>query len=167
MDRRNATLRRGMLPGACRLTPAILAGLLASATCANAQEAEASGSEIPEDGTIIVSRDVHHTIGAPYFPGQTHRVVTAPGRLVVSTLDNGLKPLTDGETAQVTAQLTSPQMQNGALAEMGQTVELAGGGSQLASGTQVGSVVTSTIDRSMDALDGALGSLSALAGGGQ
>lgn len=54
-----------------------------------------------KDGEFIYARDVHHSIGAPFFPGATHQAVTAPTNAIVATIANGLAPLTDSEAAGV------------------------------------------------------------------
>lgn len=87
---------------------------------------------VPAGGAITYSRDVHHSIGSTYFPGQSHDAVTAPTGAIIGAIALGLAPLTDSETARVTASL--PQtVEHAALSalavsEQGALSSRAGGG---------------------------------------
>lgn len=120
-----------------------------------------------EDGEIIYSRDVHHTIGAAYIPGETDTAVTAPTGAIIGTIALGLAPLTDGEGASITASLPAAFAALGAteLQQAGGQSALDGGlGQFIVSETSSGSA-GSAISSAMGALSGALESLSDIPGG--
>ena len=84
--------------------------LLAGLSGGFAQPVLAQDAALPteapvKDGEIIYSRDVHHSIGAPYIPGETDTTVTAPTGAIIGTIALGLAPLTDSEGAGITASL--------------------------------------------------------------
>lgn len=122
--------------------------------------------EMAEDGTFTYSRDVRHSIGQPFFPKQTDWVVTGPARMITATVGAALVPITDDEASYVTASMAPPgtsvenTMATGMLA-----LDEQRSGNMVTVG-QAGSVVGKTVDTAMDALSGALGSLSILSGGG-
>ena len=128
----------------------------------------APSAEAPvKDGEIIYSRDVHHSIGAQHFPGETDAAVTAPARVMIDTVALGLVPLTDREGAAITASVPAVMAELG-LAEMplsnGQGGIAGGLGEVIVSQTASGSA-GSAISSAMGALSGALESLSAIPGG--
>lgn len=75
---------------------------------ARAQEAPvpAQGQTTPSEGELIYARDVHHSVGDPYFPGPSHTTQTAPTRAITETIANGLAPINDIEAAAVTGSLS-------------------------------------------------------------
>lgn len=132
-----------------------------------AQEQNPPAAAPVEDGEIIYSRDVHHSIGATYIPGETDTAVTAPTSAIIDTIGLGLAPLTASEGANITASLPAameplgradPQLtggQGGVAGGLGQFIV-----SQTASGAG-----GSGIGSAMGALTVALESLSAIGGG--
>ena len=132
-----------------------------------AQEADPPTQAPLEDGEIIYSRDVHHSIGAPYIPGETDTAVTAPTGAIIGTIALGLAPLTDGEGASVTASLPAAMSPLG-LNEMqlaeGQGSFAGGLGSFIVAETSSGSG-GGAISSAMGALSSALQSLSVISGG--
>lgn len=132
-----------------------------------AQEADPPTQAPVEDGEIIYSRDVHHTLGAPYIPGETDTAVTAPTGAIIGTIALGLAPLTDSEGAGVTASLPA------AMAPLGFTeMQLAEGQGGIAGGLGQFIVAETSsgsgggaINSAMGALSSALESLSILSGG--
>lgn len=146
----------------------VLTGALAQPGLAQDLPPPAPAAQTPvEDGEIIYSRDVHHAIGAPYIPGEADAAVTAPTGAIIGTIALGLAPLTDSEGAGITASLPA------AFAALGPTeLQQAGGQSALDGG--LGQFIMnetssgaggSAISSAMDALSGALESLSAIPGG--
>jgi hypothetical protein len=142
--------------------------LLTALTGGLAQPVLAQDQAAPvEDGEIIYSRDVHHTIGATYIPGETDTAVTAPTSAIIETVGLGLAPLTDNEGAAITASLPA------AMETLGATdMQLAGGQGGVAGG--LGQFIVSQtasgaggsgLSSAMSALTGALESLSAIGGG--
>lgn len=129
---------------------------------------EPDAAAVPAGGAITYSRDVHHSIGSTYFLGQSHDAVTAPTGAIIGAIALGLSPLTDNETARVTASL--PQTVEHAtlwalaVSEQGALSSRAGGGMPAHSAAMAGGAA---ISRTMGALSGALGSLSVITGGGQ
>jgi hypothetical protein len=144
------------------LLPALMT---AGTVCA--QEAPAESAAPPVDGEIIYSRDVHHSVGQVYFPGTAHSTVTAPTSMIVGAIANGLQPLSDTETAQVSALLTAPLAGELMPHDLAQSADAAGTGSHFAIAGETASAIGSTIDRSMDSLSQALEGLSAISGAGQ
>lgn len=119
-----------------------------------------------EDGELIYARDVHHSIGAPFFPGATHQAVTAPTNAIVATIAASLAPLSDSEAAGVTGSLrgTIGDFVPKALAPLMR--EQAGSRTESIVGTQTGAMSGgSVIGGAMGALAGALDGLSAITGG--
>lgn len=120
----------------------------------------------PSDGQLIYARDVQHSMGAPYFRGASHAAVTAPTSVVVTAVSIGLAPLSDREAAHVTASLRG-HVENFVRSDLAsimrdqpasRTNDIAGAQTSVLSG---GSVISGA----MDALAGALESLSAIGGG--
>jgi hypothetical protein len=120
-----------------------------------------------EDGEIIYSRDVNHSIGSANIPGKAHTAVTAPAAQMIGTIALGLAPLSDSEGASITASLPA------AMAPLGLTeMQLANGQGGVAGGlgqfivSQTGSGSGgSAISSAMGSLSSALESLSAIPGG--
>ena len=146
--------------------------LLAGLSGGFAQPVLAQDAALPteapvKDGEITYSRDVHHSIGAPYIPGETDTTVTAQTGAIIGTIALGLAPLTDSEGAGITASLPAAMTPLG-LTEMqladGQGGAVAGLGQFIVSETSSGSA-GSAIGLAMGALSGALESLSAIPGG--
>ena len=158
---RKATGRRIVLLGV--LTAGLAQPVVAQDQPPSAPPAEASA----EDGEIIYSRDVHHTIGAPYIPGETDTAVTAPTGAIIGTIALGLAPLTDSEGAGITASLPAAMAPLG-LTEMqlaeGQGGIVGGLGQFILAETSSGSG-GGAIGAAMGALSSALESLSVLSGG--
>lgn len=155
--------RRGVV-----LLSVLTAGLVVQPVAAQELAPPATPVEAPaEDGQIIYSRDVHHSIGAQYFPGETDAAVTAPTQAIIDTVALGLAPLSDSEGAAITASLPA------ALAALGPTELQQTGGQSALNGGLGQFIVTETtsgsagsaINSAMGALTGALESLSAISGG--
>lgn len=140
---------------------------LAISTAAFAQDATGDASSLPPDGESIYARDVHHSIGQPYFPGQAHTTVTAPTQMIIETIALGLQPLEDEETASVSALLSAPLVGNAALPDLAQPASALGTSNQLSTTEVAASAINSTIGKSMDSLSQALGALSAIPGANQ
>jgi hypothetical protein len=147
--------------------PAILAiAALVPAAPVLAGEGQSPPAPPSEDGRVIYARDVHHSIGQPHFPGATHAAVTAPTGTIVGSLAIGLAPLTDSETASVTASVPAA-LQVGGVAEL-RPFAAEPGASQATTmlGAEGGArSIGASIGNAMGALTGALGTLSALTGG--
>ncbi len=151
------------------LATVILAAAAFAASPAMAQSAppptqqQPTSQGEPVDGHIIYSRDVHHSIGALYFPGEPHSVVTAPARQMVATVRDGLQPLSDAENSTVAASLAIPGMP---IAAMPGAHDTLGGETAVATlGTganPVASSVTGAISTAMGSLTGALAPLTNL-----
>ena len=144
----------------------VLPMVVAACTPALAEDGSADPANTSPDGEIIYARDVHHSIGAPHFPGQTHTAVTAPTGAIIGAIAVGLAPLSDSETASVTASVPIA-LQAGGPAELRLLAPEAGGAQTVlaVSGTQSGTAsIGGSIDRAMGALTGALGSLSSVTG---
>lgn len=119
-----------------------------------------------EDGELIYARDVHHSIGAPFFPGATHQAVTAPTSAIVAAISNGLAPLSDSEAAGVTGSLRSTTETFVPMALAPLVRDQSGSRTENIAGTQTGALSGgSAISGAMGALSGALNSLSAITGG--
>lgn len=146
---------------------AALAFGFAAPPLADAQEASSEPAPPFDEGEIIYSRDVHHSIGAPFFLGPTQSVVTGPTNMIVQSVDDSLRLLTDDETALVSASLAPPAsvIQRSLGAEPNALVRP--GESSLAAGERSGSVVGKTIDGAMDSLSSALGTMSSILGSSQ
>jgi hypothetical protein len=147
-----------------RLAAVLLVGLAASPLLA--QEPAPPPAPPVADGELIYARDVRHSIGAPHFPGRVHTAVTAPTGTILGAVVTGLAPLSDSETASVTASVPAA-LPLGVAAQLGQLVPESGGaqvnampGAETATGA-----IGASIGRAMGALTGAMGSLSALTGG--
>jgi len=131
-----------------------------------AQETGATGAQAASDGHIVYSREVGHSVGAPNFPGRSHEAVTAPTGMLIATVSNGLVPLSDLETANVTASLPrSPAVLDlgGAQGIIAST--LGGQANQINPSENASLNPGSTIGTAMQSLHGALGSLSVITGG--
>lgn len=144
----------------------VLPALLTAETVC-AQDAPGASATAPVDGEIIYSRDVHHAVGQPHFPGTAHATVTAPTQMIVGTIADGLQPLSDTETAQVSAQLTAPLAAEMKAQDLAQAGDPGGTGNHFAIAGETASAIGSTIDRSMDSLTQALNGLSTISGAGQ
>jgi hypothetical protein len=132
-----------------------------------AQQQPAPTAAPLEDGEIIYSRDVHHSIGAIYVPGETDTAVTAPTSAIIGAVGLGLAPLTDSEGANITASLPAAMEPLGAT-EMhltGGQGGMAGGLGQFIVSQTASGAGGSGISSAMSALTGALESLSAIGGG--
>lgn len=146
----------------------MLSGLLAAILAQPALAEDPTSPDVAptKDGEIIYSRDVNHSIGAPYFAGTSHAAITAPTRLITDSIALGLAPLTDSETSHITASLPL-NIANGALADLQPMTA----GSSLAQSNPLlvsentGLASGGAINRAMGALSNALGSLSVLDGG--
>lgn len=149
-----------------RILLVLIAGTAGAPLLAGNDAVPDAAAEPAGEGQIIYARDVRHSIGAPHFPGRSHAAVTAPTRILTGTIALGLAPLTDIETARVTASLPQTPL-NAALSalavpEQGAAASRAGGLLGLESAGQGGG---GAIGRAMGALTDALGSLSVLDGG--
>lgn len=149
-----------------RIALAVVASTLGAPALAGDSGTHGAGAQPVGEGKIVYSRDVHHSVGDAYFPGGSDVAITAPTNAINGVIALGLVPLTDGETARVTASLPQTMInaalsslvvpEQGALSSQAgalvatDTAALAGGGA---------------IGRAMDALSGALGSLSVITGG--
>jgi hypothetical protein len=131
-----------------------------------AGEPAAGSAPLTKDGSVIYARDVHHNIGAPHFPGESHASVTAPTGAIIGTIASGLAPLTDSETANVTASVPAA-LSSGGIADLRPFAAEPGASRMPAMlGAESGSLsIGRSIDRAMGTLTGALGSLSAVTGG--
>lgn len=161
---RSTTVRRANLLVGAALALAIPLVAGAQDTTA-AVAATASDPARHTESTIIYSRDVNHTVGAPYFPGQSHSLVTAPTNLIIDSLGNGLTPLSDDEIGSVAAALTSPmQIVETTMGSNLDGLSSSQGGSGLAAHNQQGSHVGSAVSSGMASLSSALGAVSAALG---
>ncbi|QIQ85684.1 hypothetical protein [Erythrobacter sp.] len=135
---------------------------------AMADEPSAQGATALVDGQIVYSREVRHAVGSPHFPGRSHEATTAPTGTILSTVSNGLVPLSDLETSAVTASLPrSLAVLDTGSALNGPVGAFAGQASPLIPSESASLNPGATIGSAMQSLHGALGSLSVLPGGGQ
>lgn len=144
---------------------ALVAGLAQPARAQDAPPPDAGQSAL-RDGELTYARDVHHSIGAPFFPGATHQAVTTPTNAIVATIAASLAPLSDSEAAGVTGSLRSTigDFVPRALAPLMR--EQAGSRTESIVGTHTGAMSGgSAIGGAMGALAGALEGLSAITGG--
>jgi hypothetical protein len=147
--------------------------LFAVLACGAASAASASDPEPPselkaplQDGELIYSRDVRHSIGAIYFPRQAYAATTAPTRAIVDTIDLGLAPLSDTENASVTGSIRQIAGVTGQLEmQLLGAGSLAAGSDALAPVQSASGSVGGVIGQAMGTLSNALGSLSVLTGG--
>lgn len=130
----------------------------------HAQDAEDTPAPFAE-GVIIYSRDVHHTVGAPFFPGQTHSVVTGPTNAIVAGVDNGLKPLSDDDIAFVSASNTTPANFVEQPLNAGFENLTGNSGAAISTTGQEASIAGGAIGGAMESLSSALGTMSAILGG--
>lgn len=131
-----------------------------------AEEPAGGPTASPQAGSIIYAREVHHSIGAPHFPGESHATITAPTATITGSIASGLAPLTDSETARVTASVSAALSYGGVVDLQPFTAEPGVSGKAAMLGAESGSLsIGRSIDRAMGALTGALGSLSAVTGG--
>lgn len=141
-----------------------VAMLLIAAQDVQAQTADPAPSPFAE-GVIIYSRDVHHTVGAPYFPGQSHSVVTGPTNAIVAAVDNGLKPLSDDDIAFVAASTTTPATFVEQPLTAGFENLNGNSGASISTTGQEASIAGGAIGGAMESLSSALGTMSAILGG--
>lgn len=147
------------------LAAALVPGLTQPAQAQDAPPSADSQAAL-KDGELIYARDVHHSIGSPFFPGATHQAVTAPTNAIVTTIANGLAPLTDSEAAGVTGSLRSTTESFVPMALAPLVRDQTGSRTENLAVTQTSSISGgSAISGAMSALSGALGSLSAINGG--
>lgn len=119
-----------------------------------------------KDGELIYARDVHHSMGAPFFPSATHQAVTAPTNAIVAAISNGLAPLSDSEAAGVTGSLRSTTESFVSMALAPLVRDQSGSRTEDIAGTQTGTMSgVSAISGATGALSEALNSLSAITGG--
>ena len=149
--------------GLSGLAVALMVGF-AMPTTADAQEASGEHAQPFDEGEIIYSREVRHSVGAPFFPGPTQSVVTGPTNMVVGAVDDSLQPLTDEETALVSASLAPPALVLQRSLNTGLDTLGGAGESSIVAGERSGSVVVKTINGAMDSLSSALGTMSGILG---
>lgn len=141
--------------------PCLLAGAPVLADDAGAPPAQPS-----TQGAIIYARDVSHDVGAQHFPGQSHSVVTAPTGAIIGAIGLGLAPLTDSETARVTGSVPQALLARTMASLETLTATIAGPqGGALRASESASLSPGSAIAGGMQALSGALGSLSVIDGG--
>lgn len=134
-----------------------LLAAVATAPDATAQEATISPAASEAEGRFIYSRAVHHSVGAPYFPGPTASVVTGPTGVITGAIANGLTPLTDEESGAVAAALARPTAISWAV-DAG-LAPRAGFRTGAAAGERAGGSTGGTISDAMGSLTSALGAL--------
>lgn len=149
----------------CGLAAVLVPGLTQPAQAQEAPPAAESQAAI-QDGELVYARDVHHSIGAPFFQGATHQAVTAPTNAIVATISNSLAPLSDSEAAGVTGSLRGTFEGIGPMTLTPLMGEQAGSRTENIVVAQSGAISGgSAISGAMGALAGALDSLSAITGG--
>lgn len=164
MNRRPAQTRVTL--GVMGLAVAMLSGFVVPHE-AEAQQAPDLAPAASAEGEVTYSREVSHGVGAPYFAGTAHSIVTGPTSVIVGQLTQSLQPLTDEETAFVSASLAQPSSTMQQSLDTGLAALGGSGSTSVTAGERSGSVVSSTIGGAMDSLGSALGTMTSVLGSQQ
>lgn len=140
-----------------------------------AQEASASPPAVATagagEGEIIYSREVsNRTVGMNYTPGRTQTVVAGPTNLILGSVATGLRPISDGENAAISAAISTPVSTVQSSIALGLAAIPSAKSTGLGNvniGSVQGSVIDGAIGQATGALGSAMGSLRSALGGGQ
>lgn len=155
-----------MTLGVMGLTIVMLSGFVVPHE-AKAQQVPDSAPATFAEGEVTYSREVSHSVGAPYFPGTSRSIVTGPTNVIVGQLTQSLQPLTDEESAFVSASLAQPSSTMQQSLDIGLATLVGPGSTGVGAGERSGSVVGSTIGSAMDSLGSALGTMASVLGSQQ